>query len=321
MTNKRLTFYFAIFSLVIVAFFSSCKKEIKPNFTVNSVSLPSRDNMPTNETDTFNIMTVYVGDELLFEDASEPVKAATKWDWDLDGDGVSNTEEARFPVTFPKEGHYKVTLCVNNDKDHTVTKIIYAIDRPASDAPVADTPRPRPTPTPTPTYKPKPMVMPKAIVVAPPVYVPPPPAAPVVPTKKSSYSAKIAFPRGASDNCGSFDKSSFSITLGANEDCDLTSVFLWSDAPGTAKIKLSGNGEDQTDEVSLIAGRPTQISLSDFSLQKGVKYTLSFQAKSKGDDEPKFRNGASCGLKPDQSDALSIIGNYYLYDLKFTYRK
>jgi PKD repeat protein len=315
-TKNTLLSFSILFSLLLIL--NSCGVDVKKvNFTVNGVNLPPRENLPTMDNDTFNVMTVYVGEEIYFEDASEPKGNVKKWDWDMDGDGVTNTEEAKFAVPFPKPGLYKVRLRINDKEENTVSKIIYAMDKPLDNAPSVRAV--------TPARMPK---APRPYVGKPIVFAPMPPApepvvqAPPSATPKKGFSEVIGYTLSNTE-CGIYDKSSFSVSLSPNEDCELSNVYVWSDEAGTASIKISGGGEDESMKAALTKGR-NQIPLSglDITLKKGVQYVLRFDGKAKGDDEIlKFRNGGSCGLSSRQTSALNMNMNNYLYDLKFGYRK
>jgi hypothetical protein len=345
-TSKILAIIF-LFSIV------ACKKDTrKPNFSING----NKDiaelvgEVGKVGDDPSRVVLTHRLDTVTVEDISDFKADIDSRTWDF-GDGKeipSSGPIARFVPS--KEGYYKITLCVNGNKQQSISKefrVLPARVEVESIPPVVETKLPEPPKPNRPPSIPKDRDLdgitdkkdkcPNDFGLIEYGGCPKPadgdrdgdglldsqdqcpdksgtPAYNGCPVVKDY--ATIGFISDDS-SCGEFESSSFSVSLYANEETVLNSAYLWSSGQGKVRITLTrGSGESETITEGLTDGK-NQISFSDFStaLAKGNSYMLRFE--SVGDAS--FKNVKSCGLRTHSSTALLMPTNAFLFDVNISY--
>lgn len=114
--------------ILIAIFFSlllGCAKDVEINYLLNGHDWPASAFKPRPE-DTTKVLSLYAGDTIYITDVSEPRKSISSRHWDIDGDGVWDTDfqnKDDFYTIFNQVGLQKTSLCLNG-KEQCIIKWI-----------------------------------------------------------------------------------------------------------------------------------------------------------------------------------------------------
>lgn len=312
---KKITLSISLFCAILILVGCGSNTKGTPKFQINGIDVPAvLQNADINALSEDRVVTVNALDTVTVEDVSEFTVEKREWDF---GDGVRRISKSNIARFVPEKfGFFKITLYVNGDKQ-TETKVLHVLPFEAKpEEPIVANSAPRPKRVTK--YRPPTRVDEPIILISEPVtptYIPP--AAPV---KKARMSSVAGYKLSSSTDCGQYEQSNFTVTLSPKEDCELGSVYLWTNNEGKVNITLKGDGKTESTTEALTNGK-NQISLDDINMlmKAGQTYTLSFSAKGDGGSAPDFKNVKSCSPSDFNNNVLSMTNNGYLFDLKFSY--
>jgi PKD repeat protein len=345
---------FILITIVVVSSCSKCNDKRKPNFSING----NKDiaelvgEVGRVGDDASRVVLTHRLDTVTVEDISDFKADIDSRTWDF-GDGKEIPSAGPIARFVPsKEGYYKITLCVNGNKEQSISKEFRVLPARIEREPEPIVALEAPKPAPIIKTRPKPLPpkdrdldgiadkrdkCPDQFGLAELNGCPKPvdgdkdgdgimdsqdgcPSEAGTPIYNGCPVVKDYTTVGLiSDNtsCGDADNPSFSVAMYANEECILNSAYLWANAAGKVRVTLSSTGgQSETITEGLTEGK-NQISFSDFSttLAKGTTYTLYFESVGGAN----FKNVKNCGLRSHANKGLSVTSNAHLFDINIAY--